>query len=194
MAFPTSPSNNQIHTENNRNFVYNSSLGVWDQVPNSPLNLHKEGIINYPIGHVIQTVRNEINSYVTSSGSTEAWETDAKDLHITVTAGNMVVAWIGGGMINAETGVEGYRTSIRFSEAGGTANQDMWTTTHIGGNFTPDLYHPMMVISASVIAAHTGEMLIKRGTDNSGGSNTNWASDNNSSYGRVYYTAMEIQQ
>lgn len=148
----------------------------------------------FPDGHVLQVVRNDIFSYVTSSGSTEAWETDAKDLHITVTAGNMVVAWIGGGMLNAETGVEGYRTAIRFSENSGSANQDKWTTTHIGGNFTPDLYHPMMVISASVIAAHTGEMLIKRGTDNSGSSNTSWSSDDNSSYGRVHYLAMEIQQ
>ena len=193
MAFPTSPSNNQVHKENNRAFVYDSTLGVWDQVKESVGDkLAYES--TKPAGHVIQVVRNEINSYVTSSGSTEAWETDANDLHINVTKGNMVVAWIGGGMINAETGVEGYRTKIRFSENNASANQDKWTTTHIGGNFTPDLYHPMQAISASVIAAHTGEMLIKRGTDNSGGSNTNWASDNNSSYGRVYYTAMEIQQ
>ena len=194
MAFPTSPSNNQIHTENNRNFVYNSSLGVWDQVPNSPLNLHNEGIINYPIGHVIQVVRNEVTSYVTSSGTTEAWESDANDLHITVTKGNMVFAWICGGMINAETGVVGYYTKIRFSENSGAANQDKWTSTHIGGDFTPNLYHPGMTISASVIAAYTGEMLIKRGSDNSsGGINTSWSSDG-SNYGPVHYVAMEIQQ
>ncbi len=32
MAFPASPSNNQIHKEGNRAFVYDSALGVWDQV------------------------------------------------------------------------------------------------------------------------------------------------------------------
>ena len=34
MAFPTSPSNNQVHKESgsNRTFVYDSTLGVWDQV------------------------------------------------------------------------------------------------------------------------------------------------------------------
>ena len=32
MAFPTSPSNNQVHKEGNRAFVYDSTLGVWDQV------------------------------------------------------------------------------------------------------------------------------------------------------------------
>ena len=193
MAFPTSPSNNQLHHENNRQFVYNSTLGVWDQVQNDPLNLHKTSV-QYPIGSVIQTVRSEIASYVTSSGTTNAWETDAKDLHIEVTKGNMVVAWIGGGMISAETGVVGYWTKIRFSEVGGTVHQDKWTSTHIGGDFSPDLYHPMQAISASCYAAYTGEMLIKRGTDNSGASNTNWASDGTSgSYGPVHYLAMEIQ-
>ena len=74
------------------------------------------------------------------------------------------------------------------------SNQDKWTSTHVGGNFTPDLYHPGMGISASVIAAHTGKMLIKRGTDASGStSNTAWSSDG-SSYGPVHYLAMEIQQ
>ena len=32
MAFPTSPSNNQVHKEGNRSFVYDSALGVWDKV------------------------------------------------------------------------------------------------------------------------------------------------------------------
>ena len=32
MAFPTSPSNNDVHKEGNRAFVYDSTLGVWDQV------------------------------------------------------------------------------------------------------------------------------------------------------------------
>lgn len=34
MAFPTSPSNNQVHKETgtNRTFVYDSALGTWDQV------------------------------------------------------------------------------------------------------------------------------------------------------------------
>jgi hypothetical protein len=32
MAFPASPSNNQVHKEGNRSFVYDSTLGTWDQV------------------------------------------------------------------------------------------------------------------------------------------------------------------
>ena len=30
MAFPTSPSNNQVHKEGNRSFVYDSALGTWE--------------------------------------------------------------------------------------------------------------------------------------------------------------------
>ena len=160
--------------------TYNSSIGT---------------SATFPAGHVLQVVRHQTtgSAYVTSSGTTEAWEADGNDLHITVTAGNLVVAWINGGMINAETAVHGYWTKIRFSENGGTANQDKWTSTHIGGNFTPDLYHPGMGISASVVAAHTGLMLIKRGTDASGStSNTAWSSEG-TSYGPVHYLAMEIQ-
>ena len=33
MAFPTSPSNNDIHKEGNRAWVYDSTLSVWNQVP-----------------------------------------------------------------------------------------------------------------------------------------------------------------
>ena len=36
MAFPTSPSNNQVHKEGNKSFVYDSTAGVWDQVPERP--------------------------------------------------------------------------------------------------------------------------------------------------------------
>ena len=32
MAFPASPSNNDVHKEGNRAFVWDSTLGVWDQV------------------------------------------------------------------------------------------------------------------------------------------------------------------
>ncbi len=32
MAFPTSPSNNQVHKEGDRSFVYDSTSGAWDQI------------------------------------------------------------------------------------------------------------------------------------------------------------------
>ena len=150
----------------------------------------------FPAGHVLQVVRKSVHSYVDSSGTTAAWENDTNDLHITVTAGNLVVATVCGGMFNAGSAVTGYWRFIRFSENSGAANQDIWTSTAVGSNHTSSatVYHYASTQTASCIAAHTGEMLVKRGSDNSGSpGNTAWSSDVNS-YGPVNYHVMEIQQ
>ena len=65
MAFPTSPSNNQVHKEGNRSFVYDSTLGVWDRVEETDrfnrtglLDSDEVGVIGsevtFPSGHVVQ--------------------------------------------------------------------------------------------------------------------------------------------
>ena len=55
MAFPTSPSNNQVHKETGqqRAFVYDSALGTWDQVREniSPDAGSLTGTINANVGH-----------------------------------------------------------------------------------------------------------------------------------------------
>ena len=62
MAFPASPSNNQVHKETNgKSFVYDSTLGTWDRIleserPNA-YNLQDSYLtsgVKYPAGHVIQ--------------------------------------------------------------------------------------------------------------------------------------------
>ena len=59
MAFPTSPSNNQVHKEGNRAFVYDSTLDVWDQVretdrtENKILSGELGSRVTFPAGHVI---------------------------------------------------------------------------------------------------------------------------------------------
>jgi len=62
MAFPTSPSNNQVHQEGNRAWVYDSGISVWDQV--APADFHDGQIqssgeissnVQFPKGHVLQT-------------------------------------------------------------------------------------------------------------------------------------------
>ena len=151
----------------------------------------------FPADTILQVVRkpNVTNTITTASpNTTTVWEADADDLHITVTAGNMVCVWISGGMLKAEDSVVQFETWVRFSENSGSANQDFWVTSHLGGNFTPDLYLPAATISASCIAAHTGEMLIKRGVRNSNtGVTMVWSADG-SSYAKVNYIGMEIQQ
>ena len=65
MAFPTSSlTNNQVHKEGNRAWVYDSTLGVWDQVRenNTDVSYQRGEIQNgttldnvtFPAGHVIQ--------------------------------------------------------------------------------------------------------------------------------------------
>ena len=66
MAFPKSSlTNNQVHKEGNRAFVYNSNLGAWDQVRDidrterEPANLTLStgtlaGGVTFPAGHVLQ--------------------------------------------------------------------------------------------------------------------------------------------
>ena len=151
----------------------------------------------YPAGHVLQVVRKpDITNTITtdtSDHSVTVWETDADDCHITVTAGNMVCVWISGGMLRAEQIATQMETWVRFSENSASANQDFWITTHLGTDTSPDLYFPAQTISASCIAAHTGEMLIKRGVRNS---NSGWSMvwSAGGGYAKVNYIAMEIQQ
>ena len=61
MAFPTtSLTNNQVHKEGNRAFVYDSTLGVWDQVRETDRTENKilqgeiGGEVTFPAGHVLQ--------------------------------------------------------------------------------------------------------------------------------------------
>ena len=79
MAFPTSGlTNNQVHKEGNRAFVYDSALGVWDQVEDLT-SFHSKilsgtigSAVTFPVGHVIQTlqaVKNDENSAETTSDS-----------------------------------------------------------------------------------------------------------------------------
>ena len=74
MAFPTSGlSNNQVHKEGNRAFVYDSTLGVWDQIreTDSTENRIIDGEIGsnvrFPPGHIIQMVGHTDNTFRTGS-------------------------------------------------------------------------------------------------------------------------------
>ena len=86
MAFPTSPSNNQVHKEGNRAFVYDSVLGVWDHVREADrgvsetLNLTSD--VQFPAGHIIQTVRNDTTVAYNFGSSTSAVHLRAYDTPI----------------------------------------------------------------------------------------------------------------
>ena len=82
MAFPTSPSNNQIHEEtgSNRTYVYDSAIGVWDQVKGKTDvdGSHITGAIkddvDFPAGHIIK-IYSKTMTGVHNVGTSNAWVT-----------------------------------------------------------------------------------------------------------------------
>ena len=94
MAFPASPSNNQVHKEGDKTFVYDTALGggsvgVWDQVKeansqetgsitNTTLGSGITGTlgsgVTFPAGHVVQVVFNSM-APSTISTTTQTYQT-----------------------------------------------------------------------------------------------------------------------
>jgi len=72
MAFPTSPSNNQLYKIGNRAWVYDSTLAVWDQVSDNDTDasnlsgtLDDQHSLTFPAGHVIQTIKTISTAQIT---------------------------------------------------------------------------------------------------------------------------------
>ena len=88
MAFPTTGlSDNQVHKEGNRAFVYDSALGTWDQVKetdraeNKFLSGKLGSNVTFPAGHVLQTV---IGSNLAASAGTTVVHTATPSLWPTI--------------------------------------------------------------------------------------------------------------
>jgi len=123
MAFPASPSNNQIHKETgtNRLFVYDSTLGVWDQVkePTSRPTNSQFG----STGKVIQVVHNHLGreggsgsgyGYLAPGAGAKAYFSNKfhrTQLH-NFTLGNSLLVWISGGSVYQEDTGTDYRSRI----------------------------------------------------------------------------------
>ena len=73
MAFPASPSNNDVHKEGSRSFVYDSTLAVWDQtkqLSGHGIGSDKTLTQNVPYGNIIQVkCFNYATEHSTSSNS-----------------------------------------------------------------------------------------------------------------------------
>ena len=71
MAFPTSSlTNNQVHKEGNRAFVYDSALGVWDQVKETSRSAgDMGGGSNFPANHVTKVHHHPLAADVSAGGS-----------------------------------------------------------------------------------------------------------------------------
>jgi hypothetical protein len=148
MAFPTtSLTNNQVHKEGNRAFVYDSTLGTWDQVREEDEG-KKEDIImsgeispnvTFPAGHVIQTKMSTVAGYATTQTQTN-WTNDHNitvrgKFEMSCTAGNtlMTQLWMGGWSLQdvSQDHTIWARLGIGTSDPGSTAGDDY---TYLGNN------------------------------------------------------------
>ena len=110
MAFPSSPSNNQVHKEGNRAFVYDSTLGVWDQVRETDRTENKilsgdiGSGVTFPTGHIVQTKMISFNAAGTARNMNTSTTYLIMDLGqgpmqlsgITMTQGNLCHCTLGG--------------------------------------------------------------------------------------------------
>ena len=114
MAFPTSPSNNQVHSESgsNRTYVYDSTLGVWDQVKEA------QSDISNIAGHISKEVTGftgikeadqwRLHTSVSTSGSSYLTLTSNWERNDTVGAGNLL-----GGGVTESSGVFSFPSTGR---------------------------------------------------------------------------------
>ena len=129
MAFPTSPSNNQVHKEGNRAFVYDSALGVWDQIAQQEHQLHsrKNDQINLqsfrepprmPEGSIIQT------KYYTGMREGSAKEGSTTGFH-TLATGDGDTYFLSSGQMDASSMAATDTITIRQD---GSKLLGMWTS------------------------------------------------------------------
>ena len=131
MAFPTSSlTNNQVHKEGNRAFVYDSTLGVWDQVREADItdgkNLHGEigGGVTFPSGHVLQTISTSMGDRLNIADTDPDSWIDIAGLSVQITPSSssnkiLVFASVKG---NAGQSVACFLRTMRDSTAVGIGN------------------------------------------------------------------------
>lgn len=176
MAFPTSSlTNNQVHKEGNRAFVYDSALGVWDQVRETDRSENKivQGEIGsgvtFPAGHVIgtkmQTDTENLSTTTTTATTTE--------LSLSCTSGNILVAQIVGGYTysaynssNVAGGIRLNYNSTDYDKLTGYASSNNAISSFVGCAF--------ITHSITFTGIHTIKRIVKK-VDGSG--TARWSAD-----------------
>jgi len=139
MAFPTSPSNNQVHKEGNRAFVYDSTLGTWDQVretdrtENKILSGEIGSSVSLPTGTVVQVVTTLYAGTAIAVGQTFASIPDITLKFSPKSSSNkiMVQIWYQG-LYTATSGA-GLRSGIKWSVNNWASETTLGTSLYLGG-------------------------------------------------------------
>ena len=143
MAFPTSGlSNNQVHKEGNRAWVYDSTLGTWDQVKetdrteNKILSGELGSGVTFPAGHVVNTTFKGCSANLHLNQANEIFCTAAQGIEaLEVTAGNKLAIWFIGGNIYTSTNSPYYSAmQIRVADNGSDTDYHTTVQGHVGSD------------------------------------------------------------
>ena len=163
MAFPTtSLANNQVHKEGNRAWVYDSTSGVWNQVAGndtdaSNLSGKLGNGVTFPTGHIIKITSHSSAASIDMSSNTEALESDANDITVSCTIGNILHITIAGGYVYSSGSGFHFGPGMQIKEAGQTN-----VTVHGGGCYArsdggsydnevlPSIIYPHTAVTTSV--------------------------------------------
>ena len=160
MAFPTSSlTNNQVHKEGNRAFVYDSALGVWDQVRETDRTENKflQGEIasgvTFPSGHIIKHTVKPIKDTVNIITSGTAYHNSGIELiHTTAkssTDSYMRFDWYSG-MTYKSTGTAVVNIDLTMTTASDTTydvsdsfleSDPSHYVSYVGGGINDAYYH-----------------------------------------------------
>ena len=138
MAFPASPSNNDVHKEGNRAFVYDSALDVWDQVRETDRTENKilsgdiSGNTTFPAGHVVQVATTVYTGAAIAIGQTATIVPNINLEFWPVSSSNkiMVQLWMNG-IYTAQNGA-GLRTGIQWSVNNWTSSTTLGPSLYMG--------------------------------------------------------------
>jgi hypothetical protein len=200
MAFPTSGlTNNLVHKEGNRAFVYDSALGAWDQVRETERTENKilSGTlgsgVTFPAGHIIK-ISSHVSTVdiVKSAAQGLEAEADANDLTVTCTAGNKLHIWIVGGFTYATSTTGYFQCGMVIEESGQSDVHSFGSYLYqrtASGNYNNDS-HPSVMYTHTAI---TSSVTIKRGVHNPATAITSYWQAVNAYNSGARYLVMEEQ-
>ena len=128
-------------------------------------NLSNSAIV-YPAGHVIQSAYKQCTANLSNAvGATTVWDTDAEDVHISGTAGNVLFVQILGGRVSQQTSQYYGTTRIRIID--NSTNYEYfghgaYYRDYLGAGTAKTVFLPPMATTTHGIQA-TGDIVIKRG-------------------------------
>ena len=195
MAFPASPSDNQVHKTGDRTFVYDSTLGVWDQLKEAnPQETGSISNVTFPAGHVLQVVSTLTTTQAVQTITTSDTQVGLLTKTITPKGANsdflVVARWMGevnepfNTVFNIQQ--DGTRVNINGGGRGYGLASPLLTFYEADNNTTPENVNFSTLVSTSSVI---GTGIIFKVVADSSNSRTLW---NNRCYGGSEYGTSEI--